>query len=88
MTLRISEEQRQALHARPGQPVTVVDECTHTQYVLLPLDLFLRVQPLFRDEPFHLTDTYAAQSAAAGATGWDDPEMDIYNDYDASRRPA
>lgn len=88
MNPRISEEQRPALNSRPGQPVTVEDELTHSKYVLLPLDLYERVHSLFRDEPFDVTDTYAAQSAAAGAAGWDDPEMDVYSDYDAHRRTA
>lgn len=88
MNPRISEEQRLALNSCPGQPVTVEDELTRTKYVLLPLDLFQRVQSLIRDEAFDVTDAYAAQSLVAGAAGWDDPEMDLYNDYDAHRRTA
>jgi hypothetical protein len=40
---------------------------------------------LLVDDGFDVTDAYAAQSAAAGAAGWDDADMDAYDDYDAHR---
>ncbi|MEX0724761.1 MAG: hypothetical protein WEB58_23410 [Planctomycetaceae bacterium] len=33
-----------------------------------------------------ITETYSAQSAAAGTAGWDDPAIDAYDHYDAHRR--
>jgi hypothetical protein len=38
------------------------------------------------DEDFDVADTYAAQSKVAGAAGWDDEVMDVYDDYDAHRQ--
>lgn len=40
------------------------------------------VEPSSDDE---LSDTYVAQQVAALAAGWDEPEMDDYDDYDAKR---
>lgn len=34
---------------------------------------------------FNVSETYAAQSSVAGSSGWDDVEMDVYNDYNAQR---
>lgn len=85
MTLKLTAEMREALQQRPGQPVTVEDEQTHMNYVLVPLHVFERVRALLVDDAFGPADAYAAQSAAAGAAGWDDPEMDVYNSYDANR---
>jgi hypothetical protein len=44
------------------------------------------VRSVLADEELDVTDTYAAQSAAAAASGWNDPEMDVYDDYDAHRQ--
>ncbi|MEX0704338.1 MAG: hypothetical protein WD069_19715 [Planctomycetales bacterium] len=66
-------------------PVKVEDDQSHEEYVLLPMPVYDRLAALFTDERFDVADTYAVQSAAAGAAGWDDPEMDVYDDYDAHR---
>lgn len=84
MTPKLTPEMREALQNKAGQPVTVEDEQTHLHYVLLPLDVYERVQSIFADD-FDVTDSYAAQSKVAGASGWDDKEMDVYDDYDAHR---
>lgn len=85
MTPKLTPEMREALLDKAGQPVTVEDEQTHLHYVLLPLNVYQRVQSVFADEHFDVADTYAAQSKVAGAAGWDDKEMDVYDDYDAHR---
>lgn len=53
---------------------------------MLPLNIYQRVRAIFGDESFDVADSYAAQSAVAGSAGWDDPEMDVYDDYDSNRR--
>jgi hypothetical protein len=83
---KLTAEMREALLQQPGRPVTVEDDETHLHYVLLPLSIYQRVSSIFADESFDATDTYAAQSAVAGSAGWDDPEMDVYDHYDANRR--
>ncbi|MBW3543176.1 MAG: hypothetical protein KY476_23210 [Planctomycetes bacterium] len=44
-----------------------------------PQDNQLEAEP-----PFDIRDTYAAQDAAS-AHVWNDPELDLYNDYDTHR---
>ncbi len=85
MTLKLTDEMRDAIRLTAGEPLKLEDEQTRAQYVLLPLAVYQRVYSLFADNSFDVSDTYAAQSAAAGAAGWDDPEMDVYDDYDAHR---
>ncbi len=34
---------------------------------------------------FDIAETYAVQSAAAGTSGWDDTEMDAYDNYDSHK---
>ena len=86
MTPKLTDEMRSALSQQAGQPVTVEDEQTHVNYVLLPLDVYLRVRDVLDDESFDITETYTAQSQVAGASGWDDPEMAVYDNYDLHRK--
>lgn len=86
MSPKLTAEMREALLQQPGQPVTVEDDQTHLRYVLLPLNVYERVRSIFADDSLDVTDTYAAQSAAAGEAGWDDPEMDVYDQYDVHRK--
>lgn len=86
MTPKLTPEMREALLQKAGQPVTVEDDQTHLHYVLLPLTIYQRVRAIFGDESFDVADTYTAQSTVAGAAGWDDPEMAVYDDYDSHRQ--
>ena len=85
MTTPLSVEQQQQIAIAGNGPIRLVHPTTHKEYVLLAADLFDRVRSIFDDDQFSAVDTYAAQSAAAGAAGWDDPEMDVYDNYDAHR---
>lgn len=87
MIPKLTSEMRSALSETSGEPIQVEDDLTQLKYVLLPLPLFQRLQSFFTDAEFDVTDAYAAQSAVAGAAGWDDPEMNVYDGYDA-HRPA
>jgi hypothetical protein len=86
MSLSLSDEQRRAVADHPGEPVELIDSTSHARYVLVPGDQFDRMRALLTSDDFDIRQTYAAQSAALAAAGWDDPELDIYNDYDANRK--
>jgi hypothetical protein len=86
MTPKLSIEQRKAIDEQHGGPVFVVDSDTQVQYVLLPAEIYQRIQALISDDTFDIRETYPLQENAAGAAGWDDPDMDDYNDYDAHRK--
>lgn len=80
---KLTNEMREALRAHPRQPVQVEDEQTHAQYVLLPLEVYQRVRSIVAEE-FDIADTYAAQDESL-AKVWDDPELDVYDNYDAHK---
>jgi hypothetical protein len=86
ISLSLSAEQRQAIADHPGEPVELVDEVSRARFVLLPAEQFERIKALLTADEFDVSETYAAQSAALAAAGWDDPELDIYNDYDSHRK--
>jgi len=85
MAAKLTTEQRDDLQQHGNKPVPVVDPDTNAVYFLIAGELFERLKPLFDDEPFDVRETYAAQSEVAGAAGWNDPAMDVYNDYDAHK---
>lgn len=80
MSPKLTDEMRSAIRQQAGRPVTVQDEESQRLYVLLPLDLYERLQAIFGDGMFDIDETYAAQSKTAGAAGWDDPEMSVYDE--------
>jgi hypothetical protein len=86
MILTLSAEQRQAIVDHPDELVELIDEQSRERFVLLPLAQFERVKALLATDDFDVRESYAAQSAALAAAGWDDPELDIYNDYDANNK--
>jgi hypothetical protein len=84
MSLSLTAEQRRALADHPGEPVEFIDEASQARFVLLPAEQFDRIKALLTTDELDIRETYAAQSAALAAAGWDDPGLDIYNDYDAN----
>jgi hypothetical protein len=88
MATILSKEQQYELEQRGGKPIEVVHPDTQKVYVLIDGEMYNRLRALLDDEPFDLRETYAAQSAAAGAAGWDDPEMDVYDDYNSDKPKA
>jgi hypothetical protein len=83
MSLQFSNDQWQTLDAE-GTPLKMVDPRTGNTYVLVDQTTFDKLQSLFGDD---LADTYTAQIESAMRAGWDDPQMDEYNDYDRHRLP-
>ncbi len=85
MNPELTPEQREAIKEHPGAPVYVVDSETQAKYVLLPADAYERIRALFDDEPFDVREAYPAIDEITGKAGWDDPAMDVYNNYDTDK---
>ncbi len=83
----LSDEQRRALEHQQGKPLYIVDANSLETYVLLPAEAYRRAQALF-DDDFAVSEMYAATSTAFEKAGWDDPALDVYNDYDKHRSQA
>ena len=83
MATKLTSEQRDDLQQHGNKPVPVTDPDTDAIYFLGASELFDRIRPLLVAEPFDLQETLAAQSEIAGRSGWNDPEMDLYDNYDA-----
>jgi hypothetical protein len=89
MTLKLTDDLRQAIEAG-GTPVYLVDTDSNARYVLLGAEQFEKVKALFGEdgENFDPSIMYPLIEQSFGKAGWDDPEMDVYNDYDTNRSKA
>jgi hypothetical protein len=85
MTVSLTHEQRQALADHPNEILELVDEASLTRYMLVPAEQFDRLKLLLSADDFDVQESYRAQNEALAKAGWDDPELDIYNDYDGNR---
>ncbi len=81
----LSDDQRQDLLTHQGSPVPVVDEKTKKVYYLISSDQFERVRALLVEEEFDAREIYPLIAKTAGDAGWNDPAMDVYDNYDEHR---
>ena len=86
MTPVLTEQIRQALDAERGQPVKIVDEQTSRIYYVISAEQFETVRALFAEGDFDPREVYPLISQTAGEAGWNDPEMDVYDNYDEHRK--
>jgi hypothetical protein len=88
MTLELTEPLQRALDAQPDEPLRVVDPRTQKTYVLIPEDAYARLKGLaYDDSDFPIRDAYPLMDAVAAKEGWDEPEMDSYNNPAPGKQP-
>jgi len=85
--LTIPKELQEAMRTSQGRPLRLTDPETQEEYVLLQADLYDQLHGLLSNGPLLTPDERRAVLIQAGLrAGWDDPEMDIYNDLDPRRQ--
>jgi hypothetical protein len=83
--IELNDEQRRQLES--GRAVEVVDAETSRPYVLLRKDVYERVQRLLYDDSEWTEEELRMLLAHSfEGSGWDEPEMDAYDNYDEERR--
>jgi hypothetical protein len=78
-TVTLTNDQREALER--GQALRVTDSETQMDYVLIRADVFDGVRVLVDDRPLSQEEKLAAIKAAGLRAGWDDPALDVYEQY-------
>lgn len=82
----LPKDMEEAVRASEERTIRLVDPETNSEYVLLPADLYDQLQELFYEHSTLTQDEKRALMLQAGMrAGWDDPEMDVYNDLDPRR---
>jgi hypothetical protein len=85
--MELTEEQCRKLREGNGEAITLRDPETQQEYVLVRADVYERLKRLVYDDSSPTDEEKRCQLAESGKrAGWDDPEMDIYDDYDANRK--
>jgi len=85
----MSKELQQAVRASQGKPVRLADpEKTNVVYVVIPVEIYenMRQRLFYDDNPLTNEEQQNLLFKAGLRAGWDDPEMDIYNDLDPRRQ--
>jgi hypothetical protein len=85
MTYTLTDELRRAIENCGGAPLYFTD-ATNNRYVLLRADQFEKVQALFEHDDLDPRWMYPLVDDVM-KKDWDDPKMDVYDDYDSHRPP-
>ncbi len=78
----ITPEIRHAIEQAGEQPVQLNDPETNSVYIIVRADVYERMRVLCDD--FDIRDAYPLMNQVAAREGWDDPSMDIYDEYQPS----
>ncbi|MGD9645256.1 MAG: hypothetical protein AB7U73_06055 [Pirellulales bacterium] len=87
MATDITPELRAALAAAGGGPLELIDRETNEHFVVVRSEHFAQLKELTEDHVLSDESRMHLLRAAGQRAGWDDPEMDIYNDLDPRRKP-
>jgi hypothetical protein len=85
--IALPKELQQALQAAGGAPVRVEDPETHAEYIVVSADEFESLSLASAAGGFSEAEQDYLLAEAARRAGWDDPEMDIYNDLARETEP-
>ncbi len=80
--IALSKEIQQAIKDAQEEPVRLVDPETDAEYVVVSAETFERMRKgvYYDDGPLTEEERRYLLIQAGLRAGWDDPEMDVYND--------
>jgi hypothetical protein len=86
MILRMTDQIRLAIESQNGVPLQMVDEATQRVYYVVASEQFEALCASV--DPFTPRDLYPLIAKSAAASGWNDPIMDEYDNYDENRNKS
>ena len=85
--MELTPEQRQQLRQANGAEVRFRDPEANREYVILPAEIYNRLRSILSDDGDWTPEEQLFLLAESGKrAGWDDPEMDVYDNYDENRK--
>lgn len=80
--IALSKEIQQAIQESENNFIRLIDPETDVEYVVLTAEKFIQMQAelCYDDSPLTAEEQNALLVEFGRRAGWDDPEMDIYND--------
>lgn len=86
--INMPKELQEMVRIAHGQPVRLADPDTNEKYIVVRADVYDQMQTrLYDDAPLTDAEKQVLLVKAGLRAGWDDPEMDVYNELDP-RRPS
>ncbi len=85
MTPKLSDEILQALQAHPTGPIRVENPHSGEVYWIVTNAQMEQLRPLFEADPLSTEEKQELLRRAGKRAGWDDREMDVYDNYDEHR---
>jgi hypothetical protein len=82
MTIQLTESQWSDMSQGQDVPVRVCDPSHQANFVLVQAEVYERFKSLFEADPVTEKERLFQLEQFGKRAGWDDPEMDIYNDLD------
>lgn len=86
MIIHLTPDQWHRVQEGGGSPVRVSDPSDSEAFVLLRADVYERLRGLFEEVPVSDQERKYQLQQFGRRAGWDDPEMDIYDDLDPRRQ--
>jgi hypothetical protein len=86
MPIRLTEEQWANVVQGSEVPVRVSDPAQSERFVLVQADVYERFKSLFEEDPVTEQERRFHLEQFGKRAGWDDPEMDVYDDLDPRRQ--
>jgi len=85
--IELTAQQRQELARTNGSEVRIADPDTGQEYVILRAEVYEHWKQLLYDYGDWTPEEQLRLLAESGKrAGWDDPEMDVYDNYDENRK--
>ena len=80
--IALSKEIQEAVQKSEDNLIRLIDPETNVEYVVLPAEIFeqMRKGVYYDDGPITEEEQMALLVEMGLSIGWDDPEMDVYND--------
>ena len=86
MTIQLTESQWFDVSQGRDVPVRVCDPSRNANFVLVRAEVYERFKSLLEEDPVTEKERLFQLEQFAKRAGWDDPEMDIYDDLDPRRK--
>lgn len=87
MPILLTEQQWADLVQEGESPVQVSDPAQSATFVLVRAEVYERFKSLFEEDPVTEQERLFHLMQFGKRAGWDDPEMDIYDNLDPRRKP-
>ena len=85
--IELTDQQQRELRQTNGNGVRVADPETGQEYVILRAEVYERLKGLLHDDGDWTPEEQLRLLAESGKrAGWDDPTMDVYDNYDENRK--